>query len=169
MLKALPLLALLALPTCAQQPSPIQTSTTPPAVSSAPGDEWTHADLVTLGHDLLKHAEATPGGSYSVYLTKYKDHFTMLASRTKSGGGEYHGKWADIFVCVEGEATVLVGGTLENEKDKDNGEKSGTRVVGGTEHVMRPGDVVHIAAGTPHQTTVATGQHVVYYVVNVAQ
>ena len=168
MLKALPLLAVLAAAPAFAQQSAIQTSTTPPAVTNAPGDEWKHDDLVALGHDLLKHAEAS-SGSYSVYLTKYNDHFTMLAARTKSGGGEYHGKWADIFVCVEGEATVLTGGTLENSKDKDNGEKAGTRVVGGTEHVMRPGDVVHIAAATPHQTVVAPGQHVVYYVVKVAQ
>ena len=167
MLKALPLLALLAAPAFAQ--SPIQTSTTPPSVSSAPADEWKHDDLVTLGHELLKKAEANPNGSYSVYLTKYNGHFTMLASRTKSGAGEYHGKWADVFVCVEGEANVITGGSLENEKDKDNGEKAGTRVVGGTDHIMRPGDVVHIAAGVPHQTMVAPGQHVIYYVVKIAQ
>ena len=156
MFKYLSLLAAFSLPAAAQQPADAFTG-------------YNHDELVAKGHDLLKQAESAPSGSYSVTLDKFKDHFTMLAARTKSGGGEFHGKYADIFVIVEGEATEITGGTLVDRKEKDNGEAAGVRVEGGTPHVMRAGDIVHIAAGTPHQTTVAPGAHVVYFVVKVAQ
>ena len=45
----------------------------------------------------------------------------------------------------------------------------GTRIEGGTPHVMHPGDIVHIAAGTPHQTVVDPGKTFVYFVVKIQQ
>lgn len=158
MLKALPLLGLLALPAAALA----QNNTDPFTLH-------THDELKAKGEELLKQAAASPSGSVSITLDKYKDHFTMLAARTKSGGAELHQHFADIFVIVSGEATEVIGGTMVDRKDKANGEQGGSRLDGGTPHVMHAGDVVHIEPNTPHQTVVEPGKTVVYFVVKVAQ
>lgn len=134
-----------------------------------PFDEMTAAELATEAAVLLKQAQSGGSGIGSVTLKKYPGHFTMLTVRTKAGGAEQHNHWSDLFVALDGEATVLVGGTIENGKETTPGEVRGTRVVGGTEHVMHKGDVVHISPGVPHQTLVAPGKTFTYYVVKVAE
>jgi quercetin dioxygenase-like cupin family protein len=93
----------------------------------------------------------------------------MLSVRTKPGGAEQHNHYADIFIVLDGEVTEVIGGTMENGKETVPGELRGTRVTGGEEHVMRKGDLIHIAPGVPHQTTVANGTSFTYFVIKVAQ
>lgn len=145
----------------------------PASAGSSPGasgfDEMTRAQLDQRAAELLKQAQASPSGLASVTLQKYPGHFTMLTVRTKSGGAEQHDHAADMFIVLSGEATEVTGGTIENVKTSSPGELRGSRVVGGTEHVMRTGDVIHIAPGTPHQTVVAPGQTFTYFVIKVEQ
>lgn len=130
----------------------------------------TRAELLKHGQDLMEKAGKAANGNVSVTLEKYPDHFTMLSARTKSGGGELHEHFADIFIILEGEATEVTGGHLVDESGSSaTGERRGTRVEGGVEHPMRPGDIVHIAPGTPHQTVLAPGKTLLYYVVKVQQ
>ena len=132
--------------------------------STAPGALHTEAEMREQGKALLEKA-AKGSGSATLPMEKYAGHFLGLTARTKSGGGEMHARWSDVFVAVEGEATVLVGGTIEDRKDNADGESRGTRVVGGTAYVMHKGDVLHIAPGVAHQTTVAPGKTFIYFVV----
>jgi beta-galactosidase beta subunit len=158
MLKTIALLALTALPLAAHAQNSTDVFTA-----------HTREELKAQGDELLKKAATDPSGSVSITLDKYPAHFTMLAARTRSGGAEQHDHYADIFVILEGEATEVTGGTMVDKKDKGNGEPRGTRIEGGTPHVMHAGDIVHIAPGTPHQTVVAPGKTVVYYVVKIQQ
>ena len=137
--------------------------------ASGPFDEVTAAELTTQAAALLKQAQASPSGLANVTLKKYPGHLTMLTVRTKPGGAEQHDHWNDIFIALDGEATVVVGGTIENKKETTPGEPRGTRVVGGTEHVMHKGDIVHISPGLPHQTLVPAGKAFTYYVIKVAE
>ena len=91
----------------------------------------------------------------------------MLTARTKPGGAELHKDFSDFFIVLDGEATVITGGTVENAKETSPGEIRGTRVGGGTAQPMRKGDVVHIAPGVPHQTVVPAGKYFLYYVIKV--
>lgn len=135
----------------------------------APLDEISQEELRAQSAALLKQAEASPSGIASVTLKRYPRHFTMLTVRTRSGGAELHEHTSDIFVVLDGEATEVVGGTIPDSKVSAPGEVRGARVVGGTEHAMRTGDIVHISAGTPHQTLVAPGKTFTYYVIKVEQ
>jgi mannose-6-phosphate isomerase-like protein (cupin superfamily) len=133
-------------------------------------DEMTSAQMQAKAAELLAQAKASPAGMASVTLNKYPGHSTMLTVRLKSGGAEQHDHANDIFVVISGEATEITGGTMEGKKEASTpGEFRGTRVVGGTEHVMRAGDVVHISPGVPHQTVVAPGQVFTYFVVKVSE
>ena len=93
----------------------------------------------------------------------------MLAFRAKNGGGELHQNSADLFVILDGHATLLTGGEVADAKTTAPGEIRGSAVKGGTQQELKPGDAVHIPAGTPHQMLVAGGDTVTYFVVKIEE
>lgn len=146
-----------------------QTPFAMPAVSTAAVDFLTADEIAAQQRTLLAQAIAAPGGSAGITLAKYSEHFTMLTARVKSGGGEFHKKNNDIFVAIDGEATVITGGTLVDPHISSADEIVGTRLEGGVAHVMHKGDIIHIPVNTPHQTVVAPGKTFTYYVVKVVE
>lgn len=131
---------------------------------SMKSDHWSKAQLMERAKQLEQQA-AKGDGSASETLEKYPHHYTMLAFREKSGGGELHQNFADMFVILDGHATVVTGGSIVEQKTIGPGEIRGKSVQGGTRQEVRAGDVVHIPAGMPHQTLVAEGDTVTYFVV----
>lgn len=129
-------------------------------------DHWSSAELL----ERAKHLQALAAkgdGSASETLEKYPHHYTMLAFRQHSGGGELHQNFADIFFILDGHAAVITGGHLVEEKSAGPGEIRGRAVEGGNRQEVKSGDVVHIPAGTPHQMVLAEGDSVTYFVVKV--
>lgn len=131
-------------------------------------DHWTTAQLLERAKHLQELA-AKGDGSASETLEKYPHHYTMLAFRQGSGGGELHQNFADIFFILDGRAAVVTGGTIVEEKQAGPGEIRGKSVEGGTRQEVKAGDIVHIPAGMPHQTLVAQGDSVTYFVVKVEE
>lgn len=131
-------------------------------------DHWSTAQLLERAKHLQELA-ARGDGSASETLEKYPHHYTMLAFRQSSGGGELHQNFADIFFILDGHATVVTGGTLVDEKTTGTGEMRGKSVEGGLRQDVKAGDVVHIPAGMPHQTLVAQGDTVTYFVIKVEE
>jgi mannose-6-phosphate isomerase-like protein (cupin superfamily) len=127
-------------------------------------DHWSKAQLLERAKHLQEMA-AKGDGSASETLEKYPHHYTMLACRQKSGGGELHQHFADMFVILDGHATVVTGGKIVDEKSTGPGEVRGKSVDGGSKQEVRAGDVVHIPAGLAHQTLVADGETVTYFVI----
>jgi mannose-6-phosphate isomerase-like protein (cupin superfamily) len=131
-------------------------------------DHWSTTELLERAKH-LKELAAKGEGSASETLEKHPHHYTMLAYREHSGGGEVHQDFADIFFILDGHATVVTGGTLIEAKTTAPGEMRGKSVDGGSRQELKAGDVVHIPAGMPHQTLVADGQTVTYFVVKVEE
>jgi len=131
-------------------------------------DHWSTAQLLERAKHLQELA-AKGDGSASETLEKYPHHYTMLAYRQSSGGGELHQNFADIFFILDGHATVVTGGALVEEKQTGPGEVRGKSVDGGTRQDVKTGDIVHIPAGMPHQTIVAQGDTVTYFVIKVEE
>lgn len=131
-------------------------------------DHWSTAQLLERAKQLQEKA-AKGDGSASETLEKYPHHYMMLAFRQHSGGGELHQDFADVFFILDGHATVVTGGSLVDPKTTAPGEVRGTSVQGGSRQELKAGDVVHIPAGMPHQTLVADGQTVTYFVVKVEE
>lgn len=127
-------------------------------------DHWSRVDLLERAK-YLRELAAKGDGSASETLEKYPHHYTMLAFRRSSGGGELHQHFADIFFILDGHATVLTGGQLVDPKSAAPGETRGKSVEGGTRQELRAGDVVHIPAGMPHQMLLKQGDSVTYFVV----
>jgi len=131
-------------------------------------DHWSRAELL----ERAKHLQELAGkgdGSASETLEKYPHHYTMLAFRRSSGGGELHQYFADVFYVLDGHATVLTGGQLVDPKTTAPGEVRGKSVEGGKHQELRAGDVVHIPAGMPHQMLLNQGDSITYFVIKVEE
>jgi len=100
-------------------------------------------------------------------LTRYGNHYTMLAYREATGSSELHEHEADFFVVESGHATLVTGGQLTNPKTQKPGEIRGTSIEGGERHTLSAGDIVHIPAGIPHQLLIEKGKPFAYFVVKV--
>jgi mannose-6-phosphate isomerase-like protein (cupin superfamily) len=164
----LPLGAALLLSAAMLAPAPLKQATTPsdnPTIQTQP--EVMNLDaLADQGIALLEQAREG-SGSAGITLAHYKDHYTMLTARTKSGGGELHGHYADFLFVIAGEGTEMTGGAMLNPKELPDGEVRGTSLEGATPHILHRGDVIHIPAGTPHQAIEAPGQSITIFVIKV--
>jgi mannose-6-phosphate isomerase-like protein (cupin superfamily) len=131
-------------------------------------DHYTQSQLIEKAQALNAKAQG-PEGAASATLNEYPNHFTMIALRHKSGGAEIHEQYADFFFVVQGEATLVTGGAVQNSKTVSPGEIRGAAVLGGTKTNLSQGDVVHIPASVPHQILVTDGGTFVYFVIKVKE
>jgi mannose-6-phosphate isomerase-like protein (cupin superfamily) len=79
---------------------------------------------------------------------------------------EVHTLDADIIHVLDGSATLVTGGTVENAKPTAPGEIRGTAISNGDERLISKDDVLIIPAGTPHWFKSVPGP-LNYYVVKV--
>jgi mannose-6-phosphate isomerase-like protein (cupin superfamily) len=106
--------------------------------------------------------------SSSATLTDAGHYRLSISRRGDSGEAEIHEAMTDIFIFSAGEATVVTGGEVVDAKTTKPGEIRGASLKGGKEQKMKAGDIIHIPAGTPHQTLLAPDQTCDYFVVKVA-
>ena len=108
-------------------------------------------------------------GSASDPLKEYPQHSIMLSVRIRSGIAELHEDFADLFFVLEGRATLVTGGTVADPETAAPGEIRGSTVMGGNRQELRPGDVAHVAAGTPHHMLLAGDKTLTCLVVKIQQ
>jgi quercetin dioxygenase-like cupin family protein len=78
------------------------------------------------------------------------DYSVQNNRRTSAGQVEVHTKATDIFYVIEGEATLVTGGTVIGGKTTEPNQIRGTNIQGGETRRLTKGDVVVIPAGVPH-------------------
>jgi mannose-6-phosphate isomerase-like protein (cupin superfamily) len=113
--------------------------------------------------------KADASGLASEPIKKYSTDYTLLAFRNQSGKAELHEKFADFYVVVEGNATLVSGGQMVNAKTTAPGEVRGDSIQDGKETKLKKGDIVHIPANIPHQLTLAKGDTFQYFVIKVQE
>jgi glc operon protein GlcG len=95
------------------------------------------------------------------------EHYKVHASRRDAPGrAEVHVRDTDILYVLEGTATLVTGGRVVGGMEVAAGEIRGSRIEGGTERALAPGQVVVVPNGTPHWFEAVPGPFV-YYVVKV--
>jgi len=130
-------------------------------------DQYSPADLAAMEKKLEQKADAS--GLATETLKKYATDYTMLAFRNKSGKAELHEKFADFYVVVGGEATLVSGGHIVNSATTAPGEVRGDSVQDGRETKLKKGDIVHIPANIPHQLVLPKGATFQYFIVKVQE
>jgi len=98
-------------------------------------------------------------------LLNHKNSQASVTIRDKNGQAEVHADWEDHMFILAGEASLILGGAVENGKTTAPGEKRGDGINGGKTIVLHPEDYIFIPVNTPHQMLVAPGKTVRYTVV----
>jgi quercetin dioxygenase-like cupin family protein len=63
---------------------------------------------------------------------------------------EVHTSEADLFYVIDGDATLITGGTVVGGKTTAPGQIRGSRIDGGVTNHLSKGDVMWVPAGVPH-------------------
>jgi glc operon protein GlcG len=114
-----------------------------------------------VAHDTVAAALAKGGP-----LVTASDLLVSGSHRDKAGQVEVHDKETDVIYVVDGEATLVTGGTMIGGKVTKAGQSLGTDIKGGDIHQLSKGDVIVVPAGVPHWFK-EVPQSVSYYVVKV--
>jgi mannose-6-phosphate isomerase-like protein (cupin superfamily) len=103
-------------------------------------------------------------------------HRAKTAGRS-TGGAIEHSQITEVYHIMEGNATLVTGGSIENPRESSpdgqvvkvlNGSSTGGGVVrDGVSRKVGPGDVVVIPPNTPHWFSEITSDQIVYLVVRV--
>jgi glc operon protein GlcG len=113
----------------------------------------------------LEHAKVTEALAKGQPLMSAPNVSVAGAARTGPGQVEVHDRETDVLYIVDGEATVVTGGTMLGGKTTGPGQRRGTDIQGGQTQRLTKGDVLVVQAGTPHwfKEVPASGVH--YFVV----
>jgi mannose-6-phosphate isomerase-like protein (cupin superfamily) len=130
-------------------------------------DRYSPAELMAMEQKLEQKKDAS--GLATQTLKKYTTDYSMLAFRSQSGKAELHEKFADFYVVIDGNATLISGGTMVNGAPTAPGEVRGDSIKGGKEMKLKKGDIVHIPANIPHQLTLAKGETFQYFIIKVQE
>jgi mannose-6-phosphate isomerase-like protein (cupin superfamily) len=100
-------------------------------------------------------------------LGSWGNHSMSVVHREGSGEAELHQTQADILIIRSGDASIVIGGTIPGGRTTTAHEIRGAKIDGGETQPLHPGDVVHIAAKTPHQILLEPGHKLDYFAVKV--
>jgi mannose-6-phosphate isomerase-like protein (cupin superfamily) len=102
-------------------------------------------------HEVSKLFRSDSGRFWTNLVTK--DHAPNLVA-------EMHDNEADIYVVVEGEADLYLGGALVEPSSPQVGQHIGANLDGATCRHLAHGDVVIIPEGVPHMLDVRNSRFV---------
>lgn len=142
----------------------------------AAGSALLAADSFTVWHagdikskDAALAAKATPEKMTSEQLGKWPNSLAAIGHRKGNGEPEIHTKTQDFFIVQAGEADLLLGGEAVGAKSTAPNELRGGEIKGGQTVHLRPGDIIHIPAGMPHQLLMPKGRDFTYFYIKVDQ
>jgi glc operon protein GlcG len=98
-----------------------------------------------VGHDKVAEALAKGGSLVTASSLSVSGNH-----RAMPGQVEVHDKETDILYVIEGQATIVTGGTMVGGTQTGPGQQRGTDVKGGETRHLQKGDVIVIPAGIPH-------------------
>jgi mannose-6-phosphate isomerase-like protein (cupin superfamily) len=99
----------------------------------------------------------------------FGNHGLSITVHDHSGVAEVHEATADVMIIQSGEATLVYGGDLIDSHRTAPHELRGSAIRNGTSINVSTGDVIHFAAGVPHQWLVTPGHQITYLVVHIDQ
>ena len=129
-------------PTPAAPPAP-----RPPAAADPTVANWGEVQAL-IAEAKAQRREGQP--LVSLLLAQAPGYTARVDYRASVGPANLHETENEIFYVLEGGATLVTGGTLVEPTALRNGNRNGSRVDGGRAREIGAGDVLFVAAGTPH-------------------
>lgn len=118
------------------------------------GDHWTRPVLLERAAYLRKLARFSEGFAIET-IRQCPGYSIMLMVLLRSGDAVALEEYSKMLTVLDGQATLITGGAIEGAKPVENGEVRGTSIGRGSSRAVRPGDLIHLPAGTPHQLLLA--------------
>jgi quercetin dioxygenase-like cupin family protein len=128
---------------------------------------WKPAEL--RSYEKTLHAKLNADHTANQQIAEYEGQAVYVVHREGTGPPEAHTTIAHLIYVISGEATLIVGGTMVDEKAAEPEHISGASINGGATRKVAAGDVLHIAAKAPHWFKVAPGTQVTYLMLNLQQ
>jgi mannose-6-phosphate isomerase-like protein (cupin superfamily) len=122
--------------------------------------------LLQLAQQMREQAKGSKEPSTGI-LEKHLDASTLLAFRDRDGKAEQHQQFGDVFVVLQGTATLVTGGTINSPTTTAPGEIRGASIEQGTRKKLQEGDIAHIPPGVPHQLILDAGGTFTYFVAKI--
>jgi len=97
----------------------------------------------------------------------YSNHYLGVSHREGNGGAELHQTQVDIWIVEDGEAALVLGGTIVDPKTVKPNEIRGKSIDGGKSFQLSKGDIVHIPPNVPHELRIPSGKTFTYLVIKV--
>jgi mannose-6-phosphate isomerase-like protein (cupin superfamily) len=122
----------------------------PDTAASLSCDHWSSPVLlerVAYLHKLARFGD----GTASEELKIFPGHSATLSVRQRSGIAEVDEECAQLFMVLEGRATMVTGCRIEETRTSQVAYST----TSGAGQELRAGDVVHVAARTPYQFLLA--------------
>jgi len=111
------------------------------------------ADQASLKIEYFKPAEvdaARAAGEAGSPIITNQEFKVIAARRDKPGQSEIHVADTDIFVVIDGAATIVIGGKMIDAKEVSPGEIRGSGIEGGADYRLEKGVVLTVPRNTPH-------------------
>jgi glc operon protein GlcG len=103
----------------------------------------------------------------AVLLDGSERHYMVHTSRRdKPGLAEIHALDTDIIYVMQGNATLVTGGTVVDAKATEANEMRGSRIEGGITRQLSKGEVIIVPSNTPHWFKEVNGEFL-YYTIKV--
>jgi len=144
------------------------------SVQYFPGDELS-ALPASLADALVKAPKDRPPysqGTSPRHLIDPDDdanHYMDAIHRTRSGLAESHDVKSDLYVVLDGEGWVVVGGTMPGKREMERrpGEWRAPKIEDGKSYALSKGTMINIPSKTPHQIIVEWGKTITYLIVKI--
>lgn len=120
---------------------------------------WKSTELTERGKPYKADATGMAGGG----LGSVGGYSAILVRRDKTGEAESHENFADVMMVVDGEAMLVIGGTVADTRQNSPGEVRGKSIAGGVEKKIGPGDIIHLPGKMPHWVTLQPGKQITYF------
>src|SRR5215469_1886019 len=121
---------------------------------------WKSADLQHYERTL--HAKVDQDHVANERLPDFAGHAVFVVHREGTGPVEAHDTVTHVIYVISGEADLIVGGTMANEKRLAPEQLRGTSITGGETKRVRAGDVMYIPPRAPHWFKVEMGRQITY-------
>jgi mannose-6-phosphate isomerase-like protein (cupin superfamily) len=96
-------------------------------------------------------AEVKPGQPLLLTpIVQVGSYRANLEYRNAVGPASVHEKEAELFYVIDGSATVVIGGSLADERRTNPDNRTGTGITGGTPRRIAKGDFILVPENTAH-------------------
>lgn len=85
----------------------------------------------------------------------------------RTSSPELHETESDFQITMQGEATLMMGGTLVEPEKRPRKQQRGKAIEGAKSYPLAAGDIIHVPPATPHLLVIEPGEPYLYLLIKI--